>query len=853
MAKQFQPTNKRNECQVCGDTSGKCRTTDTELVLCMNVLDAASTPNGWKFLRLSKGGGQWGCLVPSSQPESGNDRALRQQRAAERAAVAAARLARLEPSQSRDSKYRYQVANCPISKADLADLTRRRLTVHDRTELSPINDGRGGYIIPIRDRDGLMVGGQRRLDNGAKGSRYRWATTGENQLPDTGELPLAHWSGSDGVKVIALVEGTGIKPYLAAKQLNALAIGAAGGNFASSPQTLKLTLDRYSDLPVILVPDAGAVHNAGVMRQYHRAYKLLMEWGRELKILWWGQESKQEKGSKKPKTDTEKDIDEIDSSLFTTEIDWDEFAAIAYRLLGKEFLLTENRISSDSNLESSEKPKTPPALAISKKVFADLFSNKIRFDGSVKQYWRYDGKGKWVVCSDEYIFGRVQEYLEETIGIEVFTPSYVRNVIEFARKDFLHEGWTEASSLAYIPFTNGVLELAADKLLPHSPDYGFTWQLSRPYSASDAGWGDIDKFLISFCGDNGQLKDIAIAFCNAVIKGRADLQKFLYLFGSGANGKGAFMLLLTMLVGQENTHSTTMSELNDSRFESANLKGKRLVLMTDEDRRVGGFGIFKAATGQDSIRYERKGKDASNFIFKGIFVVAANAPTFVGESNPALKRRKVDFPCLARIAESDRRDLTPEFDADLTAFTTYLLSLPDKWVTETIRGASMVEAVKNLGWEMAVREDSIASFYEECLIADRKGMIQSTELYQKYKEHCEAFGLKPKGQRTFTPSLLDLCNISLGYSVKTEHKRQGTIWFGIRFRQPEDYFEKHTSDTTQKKLSASQEINFSPESKEVSHVSPSLYSKGLSSVTYPSPSVTSVTDRLDIPGVEASF
>ena len=42
---------------------------------------------------------------------------------------------------------------------------------------------------------------------------------------------------------------------------------------------------------------------------------------------------------------------------------------------------------------------------------------------------------------------------------------------------------------------------------------------------------------------------------------------------------------------------------------------------------------------------------------------------------------KFDFPCLAKVAENDRRDLTPEFEADLTAFTTYLLSLPDKWVT----------------------------------------------------------------------------------------------------------------------------------------------------------------------------
>jgi hypothetical protein len=129
--------------------------------------------------------------------------------------------------------------------------------------------------------------------------------------------------------------------------------------------------------------------------------------------------------------------------------------------------------------EGEKKESIPSALEMSKNVFKDLFDNVIRFDASVKQYWRYDGNGKWVNCSDEYIFGIVQEYLEETVSN--FSPSYVRNVIEFARKDFLHEGWTEASNLLYTPFTNGVLELRTGQLLAHSADYGFTWQLPRPY------------------------------------------------------------------------------------------------------------------------------------------------------------------------------------------------------------------------------------------------------------------------------------------------------------------------------------------------------------------------------------
>jgi putative DNA primase/helicase len=431
--------------------------------------------------------------------------------------------------------------------------------------------------------------------------------------------------------------------------------------------------------------------------------------------------------------------------------------------------------------EGAAKYDDPSALEMSKKVFKALFEDEIRFDASIKQYWRYDGKGKWITCSDEYIFGIVQTYLEEEL--ETFTPTYVRNTIEFGKKDFLHEGWTEASNLLYLPFENGVLELKTKQLLEHDPDYGFTWQLPRPYSADAGEWGNISKFLDSLCSGNNELRDIAIAFSSAILTGRSDLHKFLYLFGSGANGKGAFMGLLSMLVGQENTHSTTIADLNENRFEPANLRGKRLVLMTDEDKRVGGLSVFKSATGGDPIRYERKGKDANNFIFKGMIVIAANSPTFVGDSGYAIKRRKVDFPCLARIAENDRRDLTPEFETDLTAFTTYLLSFSDVWVTQTIRDAGSVKAVKQLNWEMAVREDSIAAFYDERLIIDPNGSVPCGQLYKEYQSYCEDSGLKSKSVNNFTPSLLELCNDSLGHSISRQHSMTGKVIKGLRLRE----------------------------------------------------------------------
>ncbi len=529
----------------------------------------------------------------------------------------------------------------------------------------------------------------------------------------------------------------------------------------------------------------------------------------------------------------------------TRSVKWDDqFKGLDDFIFGAGQESLDKAIESAQNLtpkieaEGEKKESVPSALEMSKKVFKDLFDNVIRFDASIKQYWRYDGKGMWVNCSDEYIFGVVQEYLEETIA--TFSPAYVRNVIEFARKDFLHEGWTEMSSLTYMPFENGVLEMKTKQLLPHSPDYGFTWQLPRPYSAIAVNWGNIDRFLDELTNKNQQLKDIAIAFCNAVLIGRFDLQKFLYLFGSGGNGKGALANLLEMLVGKENTHSTTIKELNENRFEAANLRGKRLVRMNDEDKRVGGLSIFKSATGGDPIRYEKKGKDANNFVFKGIVVVAANSPTFVGDSNYAIKRRKVDFPCIFRPTES--RDLTPEFEADLTPFTTYLLSLPDEWVTATIKGAGSVKAVKELNWQMTIREDSIAAFYDEKLIIDLNGSIGCGALYSLYKSYCDDSGLKTKSLNNFTPSLIELCNDSLGHSISKKKSSGNNVIEGIRLR--EDWkFEDDISVTTGEKCLSSpinKNQNFSTELERYPQPPLSIQNKDLEPPLVPPQVSTSI-------------
>jgi phage/plasmid-associated DNA primase len=267
------------------------------------------------------------------------------------------------------------------------------------------------------------------------------------------------------------------------------------------------------------------------------------------------------------------------------------------------------------------------------------------------------------------------------------------------------------------------------------------------------------------------------------------------LFGSGANGKGSFMRLLEMLVGDENTHSTTLETICENKHEIANIYNKRLVTCPDEDRRIRGFSVFKSLTGSDTVRAEEKFQKAFKFKFQGMVTLASNKPIFMGDDSYGLSRRLIPIPFTYTIPESEQYDLTDEFTTDLPAFTTYLLNLDRDWVTNTLRQAKDLKAIKDLEWALTIETDSIAAFYEEKLIYDPKpstydgekmiyerDWVLAANAYKAYREFCSDTGFSPKHQNNFCSSLVNLLTDKLKKSVSSRKIMTGKVIDGIRLR-----------------------------------------------------------------------
>ena len=354
--------SKSAPCILCGKPDW-CRVApDESAVLCRRI-DFA--PLGWKRIKTPKDN-IGGIFVLEAEQEFDRERWLRERRLQQKQQEVPKGFGGLDPLK-RDREFRKLLDQLSLNPIDAEDLYRRGFTpellklfgaksIKRREKLDfPVSnrlpgiapDGRSlsvalsdeGILCPIKNADGLIIGCQLRrrenLDIGGRTSRYKWLTSKSDYNPNgstshlpNGELPLTVqlptvWNHSLAGQ-IGLAEGTGIKPFLAAQRLGIPVIGAASGNFASSPEQLKAAVEKLSELwqaelgevelKLVLFPDAGAIVNSTMLKQYDRAICLLQEWGHEVALAWWGQSTK-----------NDPDIDEIKGDIKFDLLTWGEF------------------------------------------------------------------------------------------------------------------------------------------------------------------------------------------------------------------------------------------------------------------------------------------------------------------------------------------------------------------------------------------------------------------------------------------------------------------------------------------------------------------------------------------------
>ena len=152
-------------------------------------------------------------------------------------------------------------------------------------------------------------------------------------------------------------------------------------------------------------------------------------------------------------------------------------------------------------------------------------------------------------------------------------------------------------------------------------------------------------------------------------------QQFLEIQGPGGTGKSTLVELIVLKLGHQNVHITNLAVLENSKFETANLLNKKLVVINDSVQYAGSISVLKALIGQDMLNMERKHENAASpFQPYCLLIIVSNEFLSLRDHTTGLKRRRIPF-IISSKERVDTGDLSliDYLRSEIPEFTSYIL------------------------------------------------------------------------------------------------------------------------------------------------------------------------------------
>ena len=402
-----------------------------------------------------------------------------------------------------------------------------------------------------------------------------------------------------------------------------------------------------------------------------------------------------------------------------------------------------------------------------------------------------------------------------------FSSNLVNDVVELLKQKICRTDWNDSTDK--IVFTNGVLEVSTGEFTEHNKEDYITWGLDFNYDPT-IDPGPITKWIFRTQYDDESRVQVLRAWLRACLVGHGhELQRFLEIIGPGGRGKSTFANLCCALVGAGNYASTTLNQLEQSRFELSSIKGKRMTLINDSERYGGSAQVFKALTGGDNLRYEEKMKNIGEpFVYMGMVMVAANEPIQTTDNTSGLIRRRltVEFNRKLYDKSSEAKDMIKiekgrvvgEWKNYLPGLINWVLEMDEKemrrYLLDTYEAAPSLKKVRNT---IMLTSNNLIEWLQSEIVADNDNVVpvgkkipntdkdmteryfnSNFHLYPSYCEYCDSTGSKAVGQKRFISLLLDCCKSQLDMpNIITFTKKGMPLFKGLAIRKSDSKYLHH--------------------------------------------------------------
>lgn len=226
----------------------------------------------------------------------------------------------------------------------------------------------------------------------------------------------------------------------------------------------------------------------------------------------------------------------------------------------------------------------------------------------------------------------------------------------------------------FLNLENGMLDTTTYELQEHKQEFYSTIRIPLEYDP-DAECPQFLEFLNQvFEGDDERIA-VAQEWFGYLLTAENKAQKALFLYGTGANGKGVFTNILTELIGAANCSNVALTELSRA-FSRVSLFGKTANISSENEVGAKGFTTqyFKAIVGGDIIAAEEKNKQGFSFTPTSKLVFALNSLPSTRDKSEAFYRRLSLLYFSAYFSEEKRDvNLTSKLKSELAGILNWAL------------------------------------------------------------------------------------------------------------------------------------------------------------------------------------
>jgi len=426
-------------------------------------------------------------------------------------------------------------------------------------------------------------------------------------------------------------------------------------------------------------------------------------------------------------------------------------------------------------------------------VIVNNYGDRFLFDSTLDEFFTYDeDQGIWYLQDDQHIKRRIVKTLDTFITAGIlprYTSATVTSVYQILKAKMLKsiDGgrtpiWNKGRR--FVAFKNGILDPDKQQFSAgNHKDLYMRTKLGYDYDPA----AKCPLFLSWLEQAVGTEKVIILqAFLRALVTGYVTGEKFLHLIGPGGTGKSTLQQILIALAGYGGTHTSDLETIETNRFETHNLIGKRLLLLTDEASFSKRLDTLKKLTSSsDTLRAERKyGTQTINFKPELMVCIASNEHISSSDISSGLERRRLTIVMDKVVAPSQRRNLINVFEdriegelaPELSGIVSWALSMSYSDMRDVLSNpVKHCPTLNTTDIEALVFNNPICAWLSDCCLfapnsvtaigggAFRPSTDESerglyvknayVELYASYVNFCKSNGYKHAAKQRFVDRL----------------------------------------------------------------------------------------------------